>query len=58
MSGIPSTPKALINKGFLIESAGARTQDPQIKSLLLYQLSYALIAIASPYRLTLGSPTL
>ena len=28
------------------EAAGDRTQDPQIKSLLLYQLSYGLIAPA------------
>ena len=38
--------KTAIIKGFLIppknEAAGDRTQDPQIKSLLLYQLSYGL----------------
>ncbi len=36
------TPQVLRLAGFMSsEGAGDRTQDPQIKSLLLYQLSYA-----------------
>ena len=29
--------------GFLSDPAGARTQDPYIKSVLLYQLSYGIL---------------
>ena len=34
------TKKPLTRSGFLFERTGDRTLDPQIKSLLLYQLSY------------------
>ena len=33
--------------GFLCELAGTRTQDPYIKSVLLYQLSYQFCWFAS-----------
>jgi hypothetical protein len=31
-----------LNKSFLSDPAGARTQDPYIKSVMLYQLSYGI----------------
>ena len=35
--------KYLSYRGFFCDPRGARTLDPQIKSLLLYQLSYGVI---------------
>ncbi len=32
------------NRGFSCDPAGTRTQDPYIKSVLLYQLSYGIIS--------------
>ena len=34
---------------FLSDPTGARTQDPNIKSVVLYQLSYRVIAIFTTY---------
>ena len=37
---------------FLSDPAGIRTQDPYIKSVLLYQLSYGIIKPKLVYQLT------
>lgn len=40
--GSKANKKAFRMKGFLCDPAGTRTQDPYIKSVLLYQLSYGI----------------
>jgi hypothetical protein len=38
----------------LCDPAGARTQDPNIKSVMLYQLSYGIIFLCSTIPITIG----
>ena len=55
----PKTTEPPLSQGFLgSEGGGDRTHDPQIKSLLLYRLSYAsdtIILRRGPGRVTPGT---